>query len=71
MVSRVFFLPLPAQFHLYSSMHVDQPVNVALRLVVAILHQHPRILELGAVQPLPGEREAGCFTSANRRNVLQ
>ena len=60
-------LPLPAQLHLDRPMQMNQPVDVALRLVVSVFDQHARVLVFRPVEPLAGEldRRAG-FAAADR-----
>lgn len=45
-------------------MNMNQPVDIRLRLVVAVLEQQSRELVFGAVEPLPGQLHAHGFAAA-------
>ena len=50
-------------------MHMDQPIDIALRVPIAILDQQTGKLKVRAVQPLPGQLDAQAFAAADAAPV--
>ena len=50
-------------------MQINKPINITLRLIIPILHQHSRKLILRSIQPLPCDLNCDSFAPAHAAPV--